>query len=103
MIDIHVGNREPLAADEAQSDKLRKAVRFEQEAPSAAASLAPTVALEYLASGETKGRLRSVLVQQSGLLMKTYKFLLDGRKSRYIGEVLEWYRGEDAEDLKRSE
>ena len=27
----------------------------------------------------------------------------DGRKSRYIGEVLERYRGEDAEDLKRSE
>ena len=26
-----------------------------------------------------------------------------GRKSRYIGEVLEWYRGEDARDLKRSE
>ena len=28
---------------------------------------------------------------------------MDGRKSRYIGEVLEWYRGEDARDLKRSE
>ena len=28
---------------------------------------------------------------------------MDGRKSRYIGEVLEWYRGEDAGDLKRSE
>ena len=27
----------------------------------------------------------------------------DGRKSRYIGEVLEWYRGEDAGDLLRSE
>ena len=27
----------------------------------------------------------------------------DGRRSRYIGEVLEWYRGEDAGDLKRSE
>ena len=27
---------------------------------------------------------------------------MDG-KSRYIGEVLEWYRGEDARDLKRSE
>ena len=26
-----------------------------------------------------------------------------GRKSRYIGEVLDWYRGEDAGDLKRSE
>ena len=28
---------------------------------------------------------------------------MDGRKSRYIREVLEWYRGEDARDLKRSE
>ena len=28
---------------------------------------------------------------------------MDGRKSRYIGEVLDWYRGEDAVDLKRSE
>ena len=28
---------------------------------------------------------------------------MDGPKSRYIGEVLEWYRGEDAGDLKRSE
>ena len=28
---------------------------------------------------------------------------MDGRKNRYIGEVLEWYRGEDARDLKRSE
>ena len=28
---------------------------------------------------------------------------MDGRKSRYIGEVLDWYRGEDAGDLKRSE
>ena len=28
---------------------------------------------------------------------------MDGRSSRYIGEVLDWYRGEDARDLKRSE
>ena len=27
----------------------------------------------------------------------------DGRENRCIGEVLEWYRGEDAGDLKRSE
>ena len=42
--------------------------------------------------------------------MTTYKFLrwmhstrwMDERV-RYIGEVLEWYRGEDAGDLTRSE
>ena len=28
---------------------------------------------------------------------------MDGRKSRYIGAVLDWYRGEDAGDLKRCE
>ena len=28
---------------------------------------------------------------------------MDGRKSRYIGEVLDGYRGEDVGDLKRSE
>ena len=28
---------------------------------------------------------------------------MDGRRSRYIGEVLEWYRGEDVGDLKRIE
>ena len=27
----------------------------------------------------------------------------DGRKSRHIGDVLDWYRGEDAGDLKRCE
>ena len=28
---------------------------------------------------------------------------MDGRKSRYVGEVFEWYRGQDAGDLKRIE
>ena len=44
------------------------------------------------------------------MLMTTYKisaldafYEMAGRKSHYIGEVLEWYRGEDAGDLKRSE
>ena len=41
--------------------------------------------------------------------MATYNFLLDafhemdGRKSGHIGEVLVWYRREDAGDPKRSE
>ena len=30
-------------------------------------------------------------------------YRMDGRNSRYIGQVLEWYREEDAGDLKRSE
>ena len=110
MRDIHVGKRGPEAAGEEQPDKLRKTVRFEQEAPSAAESSDPTVALENPTSGETQDRLGSVLVQKSGhvdddvqisALDAFYK--MDGRKSRHIGEVLEWYRGEDAGDLKRSE
>ena len=37
----------------------------------------------------------------------TFKFLrwnheMDGRESSYIKEVLDWYRDEDAGDLKRS-
>ena len=51
--DIHVGTRGPEAGEE-QPDKSRKTVRFEQEASSAAASSDPYVALEYLASGETR-------------------------------------------------
>ena len=44
------------------------------------------------------------------MLMTTHKFLrwihsneMDGRQSRHIGEVLDWHRGDDAGDLKRSE
>ena len=64
MRDIHVGKRGSEAAGEEQPDKLRKTVRLEQEAPSAAASSDPTVALEDVASAETQDRPRSVLVQR---------------------------------------
>ena len=49
-----------------QLDKLRKTVRFEQEASSSSASLDPTVTLEYPTSGETQDRPGSVQVQKSG-------------------------------------
>ena len=55
MRDIHVGKRGSEAASEEQLDKLRTE-RFEQEAPSEAASSETTVALEYTASGETEDR-----------------------------------------------
>ena len=52
----------------------------------------------------------SVLVQKSGHVDDDVQisaldpfYEMDGRKSRYIGEVLEWNRGEDAGDPKRSE
>ena len=50
MRDIHVGKRGSEAASEDQPDKLRKIVRFEQEASSPSESSDPTVALEYPAS-----------------------------------------------------
>ena len=64
MRDIQVGKRGSEAASEEQPDKLRKTIRFEQEAPSAASSSDPAVPLEYLVSGETQGRLGSVFVQE---------------------------------------
>ena len=109
MRDIHVGKRGSEAAGEEQPDKLRKTVRFEPEASSAPASSVPTVTLEDLASGETQSRPGSVLVPKSGHVdddvlisaLDAY-YEMDERKSRCIGEVLEWYQGEDAGDLKRS-
>ena len=57
-----------------------------------------------------KNRPGSVLVQKSGDVDDDVQFSaldafyeMDGRKSRHIGEVLEWYGGEDAGGLKRSE
>ena len=53
MRDIHVGKRGSEAAGEEYPDKLRKTVRFDQEASSASACSDPTVAQDFLASGET--------------------------------------------------
>ena len=110
MKDIRVGKRGSEAASEEQLDKLRKTVRFEQGALSVSASSDPLVALQYLASGETQDRPGSVFLQKSvhvdddvqiSALDAFYR--MDGRNSRYIGQVLEWYREEDAGDLKRNE
>ena len=67
MRDIHIGKRGPEVAGEERPGKLRETARFGQEAPSssAAASSEPVVTLEYLSSGETPSRPRSVLVQTS--------------------------------------
>ena len=110
MREIQVSKRGSEAASEEQSDKLRKTVRFEQEASGASASSDPNATLEYPASGETQDRPRSVLVQKSGHVDDDVQisaldpfYEMDGRKSRYIREVLEMYRGEDARDLKITE
>ena len=110
MRNIQVSRRGSEAASEEQSDNLKQKVRFEQEASNASASSDPYVALEYPASGEIQCRPVSVLVQESGRFDDDVQFSaldpfyeMDGRKSRYIKEVLDGYRGEDARNLKRSE
>ena len=110
MRNIHFSRGGPEAAGEEHSDEWRKTERFEQEAPSAAASSHPTIPLKYPASGEAQNWPGSVLVQKSGHVDNDVQvsaldaiYEMDGRRSRYIGEVLEQYRGEDAGDLKRSE
>ena len=110
MRGIRVNKRGSKAGGEEQSDRLRKTVRFVQEAPSAATSSDPTVALEYPASCEKQSLPGSVLVQKSGHVDDDEQisaldafYEMGGRKSRYIGEVLERHRGEDAGDLKRRE
>ena len=81
-----------------------------KKAPNASASSDPYVAVEYPTRGETPSRPGSVLVQKSGRVDDDVQisaldafYEKDGRKSRFIGEVLERYRGEDVGDLKKSE
>ena len=57
-----------------------------------------------------QSRPGSVLVQNSGRVDDDVRisaldvfYEKDGRRSRHIGEVLEWNQGEDARDLKRSD
>ena len=82
--------------------------RLEHEAPNTPASSDPCVAQEYPVSCEIQSRPGSVLVQKSGLVDDDMRITAldafygkDGPRSRYTGEVLERYRGEDAGDLKR--
>ena len=96
MRDAQVSKRGSEAASEEQSDKFREKALFEQEAPNASASSDPNVALEFPASVETQSRPGSVLVQKSGHVDDDVQISsldayceMDGRKSRYIGEVLE--------------
>ena len=68
------------------------------------------VSLEDPPSGEKQDRQEPVRVQNSGHVdddthisaMDAFHEV-DGRESRYIKEVLDWYRDEDAGDLRRSE
>ena len=67
--------------------------------------------LNILPNGGQQDRLEPVLVQNSGHVdddiqisaLDDVFYEKDGRESRYIKEVLDWYREEDAGDLRRSE
>ena len=65
------------------------------------------VPLECLASGEKQDRPEPVHVHHSGHVDDNIQisaldvfYEMDGRKRRYIKEVLDWYREEDAGGLK---
>ena len=98
MRDIHIGKRGTETANEEQRDKLRRTVRFEQEAPNTSSISTTHVSLEYPASGERQVRPEPVLVQNSGHVDDDIQisaldvfYEMDGRESRYIKEVLAWY------------
>ena len=76
MRDIHVGKRGSAAASEEQPDKLRKTIRFEQEAPSVSAS---RVVRHKIGRGP-------YLCRSLVMLMTTYKFLRWVRSSRRMDE-----------------
>ena len=59
------------------------------------------VSLEYPASGERQDRLQRVLVDDDNFSALGVFYEMDGRKSRYIGEVLDSYREQDSGDLRR--
>ena len=111
MKDIHIGKGGSETAHEEQLDKSRKTVRFEQDAPNSSSYSTMHVFLEYPASGEKQDRPEPVFMHNLGLVdddVQNFAFDLlfiemDGRESRHINEVLEWYREEDAGDLRRSE
>ena len=96
MRDIHVGKRGLEAASEEQSDKRRKTERFEQEAPNASGIFRSICCSGIFCNRKTQSRSGSVLVRKSSHVdddvqisaLDAY-YEMDGRKSRYIGEVLE--------------
>ena len=103
MNDMHIGERGSETANEAQPDKLSKTVRFEQEAPNPSSSTLHV----SLASGERQDRPEPVLLKNSGHVDDDMQisasdtfYEMDGRKSRHIKELSDWYREEDAGDLR---
>ena len=94
MRGIRVNKRSSGATSEEQLDEWRKTERLEREAPNTSASSDPRVALEHPVSGEIQSRPGSAPVQNSlddDVRISALDAICekDGRRSRYIGEVLE--------------
>ena len=110
MRGIRVTKRGSGETSEEQLDGWRKIERLEHEAPNTSAFSDPCFALGHRVSCGTQDQPGSVNVQKSGRDYDDVRISAldavhekDGRQSRYIGEVLERYRGEVAGDLKRIE
>ena len=111
MRDIHIGKRGSEAAGEEQPDKFRKTVRFVNKKLRVHQRLQIQLSLwSILQLVRHKIGWGPYLCRKSGHVEDDVRisacdafYEMDGRKSRYIGEVLEWYREEEAGDLKRSE
>ena len=84
MRDVQIGNRGSEAATE-EPDKLRKTVRFEQEAPSAAASSDPPGCSGISCWRDKVGR-GPYLCRRQVMLMTTYKFLRWMHSTRWMDE-----------------
>ena len=107
--DIHIGKRGSETAHEEQPDNLRKALRYEQEAPNTESSSTMHVSFVFLTSGENNTEQSHYLCRSQFMLTMTYEFLrwmhfseIVERKSRYIKEELASYP-EDAGDLRGRE
>ena len=95
MSDIHIGKRGPETAHEERPDKLKKTVRFEQEAPSWNIL---RVVRNKIGRCPHLCRVQVVSMTTCKVSALDVFYEMDGRKSRYIRDVLDWCRGEDAGD-----
>ena len=108
MRDVHIGKRGPETANEEQ---------IEEDSTIRARSSKYIVVLIHACvysiscmCGKKQDRPEPVLVQNSGhvdddihISALDVFYEMDGRECRYVKEVLDWYRDEDAGDFRRSE
>ena len=106
----NTGKRGTETASEEQLDNLRRQYDSSKRRRTHQHLLLLHLCLESLESGDSQVRLETVLLQWSGhvdddIQSSALDVLseIDRRESRYIEEVLKWYRDEDIRDLKKSQ